>query len=136
MFSAESVEGNVAVEGSVWMGDGQPAGVGEPVGRVEGREGIVVVGSSSGKSSSSGSKKSSAAGRMRWGPRVGVVTGISMRHGMDGVEHGWGSAGRSSALELGGLSVVDGEGEKRGGEGCCGEKGFWVSGIGEVGVAG
>ena len=40
MVSAESVKGNEAVEGSVWMGEGQPAGLGEPVVRVEGREGV------------------------------------------------------------------------------------------------
>lgn len=35
------------------------------------------------------------------------------------------------------LVAVDGEGERRGGEGWSGEKGFWVSGIGEkVGVEG
>ena len=86
MVSAESVEGNVAVERSVWMGEGQPAGVGEPVVRVEGRKEVGDGGSSTGKSSSNGSKKSSAAGQMRWGPRVGVVTGTSMRLGMEGIE--------------------------------------------------
>ena len=62
MVSAESVEGDVAVEGSVWMGEEQPAGVGEPVVRIEGREGAGDGGSLTGRSSSNGSKKSSAAG--------------------------------------------------------------------------
>ena len=43
---------------------------------------------------------------------------------MEGIEIEGGSSGR--------LPIVDGEGEKRGGEGWCGEKGFCVSGIGGV----
>ena len=70
---------------------------------------------------------SSAAGRMWWGLRVGVVTGTSMRLGMEGIEDEQGLSGRSTTFWW----VGRGEGEKRGGEGWCGEKGFWVSGIGE-----
>ena len=115
------------------MGEGQPAGVEEPVVRVEDRErvGVGDGGSSTGRSSSNGSKKSSAAGRIQWSPRVGVVTGTSMRLGLEGIEDGRGS------LWWVGRSILEGEGENRGGEGWCGEKGFWVSGIREeVGVEG
>ena len=74
---------------------------------------------------------------MWWGPRVGVVTGTSMRLGIEGIEDGRGSSGRSSTLWWVGRSTVKVEGENRGGEGWCREKGFWVSGIGEeVGVEG
>lgn len=51
--------------------------------------------SSAGRTSSKGSKKSAAAGRIRWGPRAGVVTWTSIRHGMEGAEDGRVSAGRS-----------------------------------------
>ena len=57
--------------------------------------------------------------------KVGVVTGTSMRLGMEGI-------GLVERVSSGRSSIVDGEGEKRGGEGWCGEKGFWVSGIGGV----
>lgn len=101
----------MAVEGSVSMALGQPVGIGEPVVRFEGREGGVDGESSAGRSSSKGSKKSAAAGRSRWGPRAGVVTWTSIRHGMEGAEDGRMSAGRSSVSWL--LVAV----EKRG-SGC------------------